>query len=71
MVAGLVVMVLSKTDLLHFVGTGMFCVFSWLIMLKIFGDVYYWTDYNIGTFFIDGLLSIFLAIKIKKIKDNG
>ena len=70
MVSGLIIMFVSKGNMLHFVGTGMFCIFSWMLSLEFFGDPTEWTNWNIATFVIDGIASIFISLKLKKFKKN-
>ena len=70
MVLGVVIMLLSKTGLSHFVGTGMFCVFSWILYIEIAGNPYDWTKWNIGTFFVDAVSSIFISMKLKELKNR-
>lgn len=70
MVAGLVIMLASRSNLLHFIGTGMFCIFSWIMSLEFIGDPTEWTNWNIATFVIDGIASIFISLKLKKFKEN-
>lgn len=71
MVSGLILMLVCRTNLVHFLGTGLFCIFSWLISLEFLGDPTNWTGWNIGTFIIDGIASIFISLKLKKIKQNA
>lgn len=70
MVSGLILMLVSRGNMLHFVGTGMFCIFSWMLSLEFFGDPTEWTNWNIATFVIDGIASIFISLKLKKYKQN-
>ena len=70
MVSGLVLMLVSRANLLHFIGTGMFCIFSWIMSLEFIGDPTEWTNWNIATFVIDGIASIFISLKLKKFKKN-
>jgi len=70
MVSGLILMLVCRTKLVHFLGTGMFCIFSWMLSLEFLGDPTEWTNWNIATFAIDGVASIFISLKIKKHKKN-
>lgn len=70
MVSGLVIMLVSRNNMLHFAGTGMFCIFSWIMSLEFIGDPTEWTNWNIATFVVDGAASIFISLKLKKFKEN-
>lgn len=70
MMSGLILMLVCRTNLVHFLGTGMFCIFSWMLSLEFFGDPTDWTNWNIATFVIDGIASIFISLKLKKYKQN-
>lgn len=70
MVSGLILMLVCRTNIVHFLGTGMFCIFSWMISLEFLGDPTEWNNWNIATFVIDGVASIFISLKLKKYKQN-
>ena len=63
MVSGLVIMLVSRNNMLHFAGTGMFCIFSWIMSLEFIGDP---STTNV----VDGAASIFISLKLKKFKEN-
>jgi len=71
MVSGLILMLVCRTDLVHFLGTGMFCLFSWMLTIEFLGDPTDWSLWNIGTFIVDGIASIFISLRLKKMKQNA
>jgi len=71
MVSGLILMLVCRTNIVHFLGTGMFCIFSWMLSLEFLGDPTDWSYWNIATFIIDGIASIFIGLRLKKFKQNA